>query len=214
MQKKWDIDASIISRCKSDESWSGSYYEVSMGYSREIFYKREPSYYMKLLWENPALCGVVRDPDQFGVSWQQIDALDTPQGQHFYGYMRFPTGQIIGCGSQYTASKEMIWLTLYIPLSLLDLLFPIHYPVTHKESPWITQINKFLATIATQIYHEAPFLLAIMGEEATAFPLNTILTAIAHNPGLLVPETTFRELDIKPYGTRLADGLWWTSEEI
>jgi hypothetical protein len=210
MQKTWNIDDSIISFCKSDESWSGSYYEVSMEYSREVFYKRGPAYYMNLLWEHPALCGVVRTPDQFGLPWQQIDALDTPQGQHFYGCIRFPTGRIIGCGSQYTASKEMIWLTLYIPLSMLDLLFPIHYPVTHEKNPWITQFDTFLATIATQIYHEAPFLLAVMGEEATAFPLNNILTAIEHNQGVLVPETTFHKFDVKPYGTRVAEGLWWT----
>src|SRR5258708_17568301 len=212
MQKKWDIDDESASLCRNKESWLGSYYELSMAYS-EAFNPDDQVRIMQWLWDDPSLLGVVRDHDDFGRPWQPIDASSLIVARHSYGCIRFPTGQIPGCGSQYTSLEGTRWLTLSIPLGMLDLILPVRYPVTRESNPWMTQLDTFLAMIGTRMYQAFPFLLAVMGEEATAFPLKSILATIGEESALLVPQITFRQLGVNPYGTRLAQDLWWTGQE-
>jgi hypothetical protein len=210
MQKKWDVDDAVIALCRDSESWSGSYYELSMAYASESLKREHYLRIMQYLWDDPSLLGVVRSPEQFGLQWETIEAPFLREGEHFYGCIRLSDGQIVGCGSLYIALEGMIWFTLYIPLAMLDQILPVHYPVTREENPWMTRIDKLLVTIGTRIYREHPFMLAVMGEEATGFPLKIILADIAQDPGLLVPETLFGQVGVAPYGERVAEGLWWT----
>lgn len=210
MQKKWDVDDAVISLCRNKASWLGSYYELSMAYKSETLKREHCLRIMQCLWNDPSLLGVVRSPEQFGLQWVSIDDPLLPQGQHYYGCIRLSAGQVVGCGSLYTASEGLIWFILYVPMGMLDQILPIHYPVTRETNPWMTRVDKFLGTIGTRIYREHPFMLAVMGEEATAFSLKSILANIAHDPGLLVPETIFGQVGVAPYGECFSEGLCWT----
>jgi hypothetical protein len=211
MEKSWSVDETTIQRFRDTRQWHGSHYELGMAYNPDIFDRHQRAEVLRLLWDDPSVVGVVVDRwHNSGSPWQPVADVFIPN-QHYYGCFRLLNGQVVGCGSCLIETKDIIWVTFYIPVAMLEAFFSIKYPVVYPNNSWIAHIDPLLARIGMRIYRQAPFLIGVIGEEAAAiFEMNDLLLTLERNGGLLVPEIVFENFGVDPYGERSPEGLWWT----
>lgn len=212
MQKEWEIDNIVLSFCQGWKNWHGSFYELGLAYASASLDQQTRLRLLQYVWDDPGLLGVVYHPDDFGRPWKNIESAVASNGKHVYGYIRLGTKRITGCGSYFSSDRSIAWFVLYIPLAMLNLVYPVDYghPITHKGNPWSMKVDEVLAAIGMRIYREFPFKLGGLGEEATALPMEKQIAELANDPGLLVPESLFKQKGVNPYGLRTSEGLWWT----
>ncbi len=212
MQEKLGISDTVVAICQDRENWQGSYYELGMGFAQDLLDQQARLHLLQYLWQDSHLLGVLKDPNEFGQAWQSLGAVETTSGYHSYGCIRLDDTCTIGCGTFLSQVEEQLWLVLYIPLAMLGLVYAVDYdqPVTHEGNLWTFEVDKVLTSIGRRIYHEIPFTLGVMGEEASASLLERLMKKLARDSGLLVPELLFRRMGITPHGVRSPEGLWWT----
>lgn len=179
-----------------------------MAYNRPLLSLQERIRVLNILWNDSSLLGIVDHFQEFGQPWKKIDQESLAHWS--YGYIQLEKEKIIGCSSYFLQIEHTSWFSLSIPLGLLGLVFPVHYPASRNKNSWMTQVDRVFATLAMKVYQDTPFTLGIIGEEAAAFPVEQALKDIARDPGLLVPERLFQNVGVTPYGLRSPEGLWWT----
>ena len=214
MQKQWHVDKTIRESALGWEQWHGSHYELSMAYP--LLSQQERLHLLRCTWSDVNLLGIVETPDQFGQPWHDPAPRDATDAHHSYGYIHLTDDHIVGCGSYFTSWGDATWHSLYIPLGQLDRIFPVHYPLAPDDDQWISIVDASFATLGAHIYREMGFKLAVLGEEVSGFPIQSVLVHLADAPNLLVPEALFKPSNIVPHGKHIGEGLWWTggSESI
>lgn len=213
MQKKWDVDESIIQRCQDANRWFGSHYELALAYGRKGLDLQTRLSLLHMVWNSSSLLGVVNHPREFGQAWESVDSSLVSEPYHqFYGCVRLDNGQVVGCRSSFLVIGDEIWFILFIPLSMLSLAYPVNYThsITHRGNPWTIKVDKILALIGAQVYETIPFQLGVLGEEASSRSVQEQLADLADDSGFLVPTSLFEQQKVIPHGLSSPGGLWWT----
>jgi hypothetical protein len=193
-----------------EKRWRGSHYELSLIYNTGKLDTKKRINLLRALWEHPLLMGIADDPKQLLSSWVHIDEESVKKHKHVYGCMDLGGGKIIGCGSYFLEIENYVWCIFYCPLGMLESVYNIQYPLGHKENMWMKQFDRLLVSIGIHVYQTLPFGLAAIGEEASALPVERLKKELVVDDDLLVPEKLFHEMDVKPYGLRFPEGIWWT----
>jgi len=182
-----------------------------MAYPKPLLDRQTRLRLLEHLWSDPHLLGALDTPEKFGESWQRGDSLAVEEGSHHYGCIQITAQEITGCESMFLPdSDQFTWFALCIPLGMLEPIFPVYYPLTFEENKiWTEKVDAAFAAIGARIYAHLPFILATVGEEASAPGAEEILAHLSTGTGLLVPEKLFRERQVPPRGMLLQDGLRW-----
>lgn len=189
-----------------DENWHGSYYECALElgpYGNDALVMQA----LEALWRQPELCGPWVERSHFGHDPDQIALASS--GVRLYGCLALGAGGAVGCVSQLVrVEAESDWLDLSIPTGMLDLRFPVVYPLDTATNPWLVTVDRVLVRIAEAVYATAPFLLGLIGEEASwASSAREITAQDCERGGFLVPDDLWRKLEPNRKGERLSSGL-------
>lgn len=210
LDRNWESNKDVAKALQNAKRWKGSYYELSMMYKGQEFNVQRKIQLLRHLWDDPSLQGIVDAPGELGQSWKSIDEKNIERYKHNYGYIAVSKGKILGCGNCFVETGSELWCVLYIPLSMLGLVFSIKYPLSRKENTWADQVDAIFTSIGSRVYRDFPFEIGVLGEEASGMSLETVKKQHANDPGLLIPEQLFQQMAISPHGSRSAEGLWWT----
>lgn len=189
-----------------DENWHGSYYEFSLELGPcgdDALATRA----LKTLWRQPELRGPWLERTRFSADPDQI-IVDSQLGG-LYGCLALDGGEDVGCISHLVrVETESDWLDLSIPTGMLELRFPVSYPLDTVTNPWLAAVDRVLVLIAAAVYAVAPFRLGLIGEEASgASSAGEVTAQDCERGGLLVPDELWRKFDPKRKGERLHPGL-------
>jgi hypothetical protein len=90
---------------------------------------------------------------------------------------------------------------------MLELRFPVTYPLDRSTNTWLPELDRLLARIAAKIYEVAPFQLGLLGEEASgASSAGELTAADCERGGFLVPELLCHKLAPKRTPALMAGG--------
>lgn len=158
------------------ENWAGTYYELAI----ELSPKGDDAKILAALdcisnipqfrgaWNHPDdIRGKCTDPPHLE-DYQPI-AMDSLENQ-FVGTLTFGDEIVVGCTViVIREDKEdgSDWIDIAIPLSMLERVFPVDYPLTLTKNPWIQEVDDQFLDIAKRIYNVVAFQLAIIGEEVS-----------------------------------------------
>src|SRR5205814_4376040 len=104
------------------------------------------------------------------------ETLDPIEATYLYGILELPEGRCVGSCLIVSRSGKDKWLSFYIPVGMLELVYELDYTFEPKSNPWMVEVDQALLDIAQAIYVAAPFSLAAIGEEAFAGPSAADLT--------------------------------------
>jgi hypothetical protein len=176
-----------------EENWSGSFYELSLelGPSGDDVLATRA---LDALWRQPELHGPWRERTAFASA--PDPALLSPEQVSQFGVLTLDGNIEVGCTSYLVRVEgESDWLDLSIPTGMLELRFPVRYPLDCTTNPWLTEVDRLLGRMAAKIYEVAPFRLGLLGEEASgAGSARELTTADCERGGFLVPELLWRKL--------------------
>jgi len=215
MNTDWSLPPSLLAKYQDIEEWTGSFYELSIAYNRTTLNSQDRIQVPRILWQHPSLLGVVDEPNELMISWQEVEGYDfNRRYHHTYGLLRLEDGKNLACLSFFIDSEaeEVIWLCLAIPGGILSLVFPIEDPLYPKaKNPWIASIDRVFADIAMAVYRRMPFTLATLGSDVPMFfSMEDTYQELREGPDLLIPESLFQQQGVEPCGLRSPEGLWWT----
>jgi hypothetical protein len=148
----------------NNENWLGSYYELCL----ELGPMGDDDHLKKALgslWSQPALSGPWRDRAHVGRSVEKPsgDLLDP-----LYGLMKIDEHVEVGCVSHVVREDEgSDWLDLCIPTGMLELVYPVRYPIDPKANPWTRRLDRIFCSIGAGIFAQARFELGVLGEEVS-----------------------------------------------
>jgi hypothetical protein len=189
-----------------DENWLGSFYEVSLElgpFGDDALATRA----LETLWRQPELRGPWIDRTAFSSDPDSI--LLSPEHTPLYGVLVLDTRDEVGCTSHLVRIEgESDWLDLCVPTGMLELKFPMTYPLDRATNPRLAKLDRLLARIAARIYEVAPFRLGLVGEEASGVRSAGELTAAdCERGGFLVPESLWRTVAPNRVPETLTAGL-------
>jgi hypothetical protein len=201
------VDLKDLDYLRDPESWAGSYYELALATRIGTLDGPTQLHILSALQQDPLFEGFVTSRRDVGLGWR---ALDETRGSH-YGVLRIPNKQIIGCRIMFLDNEYEGWCLLDIPMGMLELIYPVEYPV-EVTSDWIAELDPVLAGIAARLYGSWPFVYGGLGEEASAMlpTAERIAGKDLAQPGLIVPQELFERFDQVARKIRLSDDLWWT----
>jgi len=100
------------------------------------------------------------------------------------------------------------WLDLCIPTGMLQLRFPVEYPLETHSNPWIHRLDDLYVAIASDVYSAAGFSLGLIGEEVSGELSSATLTSAEWERGpLLLSESLWTRFSPKREHRRLDNGL-------
>jgi hypothetical protein len=159
----------------SEDAWLGSYYELclELGPAGDDTRLRDA---LDGLWSNPRLCGPWLERDHFGRDRAAIDVRDLLRP--LYGAIRIDEHITVGCVSHVVREDEgSDWVDLCIPTGMLELAFPVTYPIDRESNRWTFQLDRFLASVGADVFRLRRFELAVIGEEASGIVSSKTLSA-------------------------------------
>ena len=189
-----------------EENWSGSFYELSLELGPaggDALAKRA----LEALWRQPELRGPWKERTAFDST--PDPALLSEEDASLAGVLTIDTNIAVGCASYLVRVEgESDWLDLSVPTGMLELRFPVRYPLDRTTNPWLTDLDRVLGRIAAKIYEVAPFRLGLLGEEASgAGSAGELTAADCERGGFIVPEPLWRKLAPKRVADFVAPGV-------
>jgi hypothetical protein len=176
-----------------EENWWGSYYELALelGPSGDDAMATRAQ---EALWRLPELRGPWRELADF--SSVPDTTLLAPEEVRSYGVLAFDRNTELGLMSHFVRIEgQSDWLELSIPTGMLELRFPVRYPIDLATNTWLCELDRLLVRIAARIYKVAPFRLGLLGEEASGSGSASKLTATdCEHGGFVVPEALWHKL--------------------
>lgn len=197
-----------LRRFRDPDAWSGSWYELALEFPAHTNGALVFRQVNQIIWQLPSLSGVVTSHANFGEPWQ--DAAQWADGRDLYGSVRLDANTLVACGSTWLSQSFI----LYIPVGVLELVYPVDYPLSPELNPWLPTLREALAFVGGNLYRHIKFALGGVGEEISNFISIEALTAaeLATNKTLLAPEPLFDLFQVPPRTHPLSDGLWWTGD--
>jgi hypothetical protein len=130
-----------------------------------------------------------------------------------YGSLAVSPEETVGCVLHVIrVHKEFDWFDLRIPIRMLELRFPVVYPLDEATKPWLVTVDCVLVCLAEAVYATTPFRLGLIGEEAAATGSASELTTEDCEHGkLLFPVNLWKKLKPNRNGKHLSSGLVYVS---
>jgi len=204
-----------ISTYQDKDSWAGGYYELAIELHPYGDTKR-------LLNTMEILCGFdeVNELYESELDYKENatvvpNSIDEESSYRLYTTINLPDNTIIGAVIIILRIKgESDWISLSIPIGMLDRIYPINYgtefSISYRFNDWQMSFDEFLLSIAEKLYILEPFNLGTIGwevladinqSEVTAFEVETAKTPF------LIPSDLDRKLQVERKSTELANGL-------
>ncbi|MGE3976305.1 MAG: hypothetical protein AB7F94_01820 [Nitrospira sp.] len=191
---------------RSKENWQGSFYELCLELGpagSDTLAIRA----LEMLWRQPELHGPWVERSDYDPAANPVE----PSIQHstYYGYLTLTDRKEVGCASYLIRVEgESDWLNLSIPMGMLELRYPLSYPLDRSTNPWLEQVDELFARLARVIYKEATFQLGLVGEEASgANSAATLTKEDCQRGGLLVPWPLWQQLKPSREVADISNGL-------
>jgi hypothetical protein len=189
-----------------EENWLGSFYELSLelGASGDDTLATRA---LAALWKQPEL----RGPWNERAALSSVPVQPLPSLGHFclYGVLSLAGNIELGCMSHLVRIEgESDWLDLSIPTGMLELRFPVAYPLDRTTNAWLRELDRLLVRIAARIYAVAPYRLGLIGEETSGMSSASDLTATdCERGGYLVPGQLWNTLAPKRVPDHMVGGI-------
>lgn len=204
------------------QNWYGSYYELGIAYAPHVGGQR-PTSALAALWNHPLLEGPVAGPYHDSLSpLTPVPFPPTLENMNaLYGFLRIPQRRTVGCLTWIisesdgpipeVAQRHIVSVILAIPTGMLDLAYPVAYPIVGATNPWIDEFEHILLRIAETVYQAAPFDLAVVGEEAAALSVEeqALTPDIVDRGGYLLSPHLARRIHPHREPEVLPTGLRW-----
>lgn len=176
-----------------EENWHGSFYELCLELG-PVGDDALATRALEVLWRQPELHGPWLARSDYDAA--AVPIVPSVHQANYYGWLTLPDGKNVGCASYLIRIEgESDWLDLSIPTGMLELRYPLTYPLDSSDNPWQVQVDGLFARIAGAIYKEAPFQLGLIGEEASGANSAANLTKEdCERGGLLVPSPLWQKL--------------------
>jgi hypothetical protein len=105
----------------------------------------------------------------------------------------------------------------WVPTGMLEIAYPVEYPLLTETNPWIAEVEAILVSIADGIYRAVPYDLATIGEEASglfyarsADPKRAVTAeAVDRGGGFLISPGLWERLQPTAAAETLESGLRW-----
>ncbi len=109
------------------------------------------------------------------------------------------------------------WLDISIPTGMLELVYPVEYPLSDDTNPWIRDVERDLVDVADRVFGQVPFDLATVGEETSGIfyanraDANRAISreVIERAGGFLLSERLRSRLALEIEAEVLPSGLLW-----
>lgn len=194
----------------SMERWFGSYYELAI----EFYPRGDDARLLRALaamWASPLLRGPWPEREQLGRAPTPPQRLEVEGSNRLYGLLQLPGALSIGCLSLTVREEHgSDWLDFCLPTGMLQLAFPVRYPMKREDNPWLPAVDQVLLSMAERVYQASPFDMALIGEEASGQLRAQELTAVAlARGGVLVPPSLTHQLGSSSAAVALPNGLHW-----
>lgn len=198
------------------ENWWGSFYELSMEYYPAGNDARLLAA-MRALWSTPLLHGPLAgpsgEPDQAQQPVPAPVSIGAELGDlnRLYGVLALPGQRPLGCLSLTVREEQgSDWLDFCLPMGMLELAFPVVYPLLAPTNPWLAEIDRVFLTLAEAVHAAQPFDLALVGEEVSGDAYASQITAAdVAKGGYLIPAGLMQRLQPDVPSVMLPSGLHW-----
>lgn len=158
----------------SPESWTGGHYEVAIELAEG---SQDSSIARSLarLWSYPGLNGPYGRKDVEISIQSRLDPMQASQ-EHMFGIAWLPGRGEVPCGSIVTRfDGGSSWVLFYFPFSPLEDFYKTGgYPFCGEDSvlPWRNELDSWLAGIASYLFEDYPFMMALIGFEVEFGKIN------------------------------------------
>ncbi len=190
--------------------WSGGFYELSLEYNPSGNDKR-------ILTALNTLC---RFPDFKGL-WNEKEAyfdntitlptkIEEDSVTQFNGLLKISNECILGCLiTLIRVEEESDWLTISIPMSMLEKFYPVKYDLLEEHNPWKMNLDDLLISLAQRIYVHASFDLGMVGWEVSGYVNHSQITKehLGKAVTFIIPSILCNKLELESVGTELNDKL-------
>ena len=160
----------------NDDNWLGSYYELCLELGPAGDDNRLKAA-LAHLWKQPQLQGSWTrrtDYDKSPPLIEIVEGFSSPR----YGTLALTRDLQVGCVTHTIRETDgSDWLDLCIPTGMLELVFDTRYPLEYAANPWMRSIDQELARIAVSMFRSFPFLMGLIGEEASGLTNAESVTA-------------------------------------
>src|SRR2546423_2649055 len=133
------------------ENWLGSHYELYIEYPLAT----DDAYLIKAMdavWKMPLLHGPYIGPYHgHGEALRPVvlpETLDPIEATYLYGVLELPEGRCVGRCLIVSRSGKDKWLSFYIPVGMLELVYELDYTFEPKSNPWMVEVDQALLDIA------------------------------------------------------------------
>ena len=198
------------------ENWHGSFLEVAIDLGARDDDRLRAAF--AAAWESRVLVGPLDAPYPDRPRGVPDAPLDPEGFIHTYGTVELPnTGRRVGCEVLSVRDDESDWLDVALPTGMLELAYPVEYPLFDDTNPWIADVEGLLVSIANHIYTAVPFDLATVGEEvsglfyARSSSETRAITrdVVDRGGGFLLSPRLWERLQPTAIAEPLASGLRW-----
>ena len=184
----------------------GSYYELALELDpsgNDLRVMRT----VETLWRQPELRGPWRERTCLDADPDEI-TIEADQGR-LYGCLTVDDRREVGCISCLVRVEgESDWLDLCIPTGMLELRFPVSYPLDRATNPWLSALDDVLVRMASAVYAATSFQLGLIGEEVSGVSSAAEVTAEeCERGGLIVPGELWRKLSPHREGELMPTGV-------
>jgi hypothetical protein len=154
------------------ENWSGGFYELAMEIGDTSDQRLQLA--LSALWRAASIDGCYGSRDREPREQDEIACTVTSLSEagHLQGTVRLPTGHRVVCGCvAFREDDGPDWLDFYLPLGSLARVdrriggFPFDENSGQASLVWRRDLDQWLATLGTQVFHEVPFRLGLIGFE-------------------------------------------------
>ena len=161
--------------------WHGGFYELTMEFSAAI----KLQHVVQTLKKAPHISGFWRDRAAYH---EEPELFSSDQ---LYGYLSVDDTQLPCLISLIEGEGQSNWLDISIPQGAFSKQFDYKYPLTIENNEWLNKVRSYFVQLAQHMYASHPFLLAVMGEEASGYITAAELSTeqIAHFTFVMSKET-------------------------
>lgn len=193
------------------DNWCGGFYELSIEYHpfgnntrvNEALTALCKSSYFNGMWEDK------KDYQKKSISLPINFEKDSVN--QFYGTLSLSNAsedELPCLVTVISVNGESDWLGISIPQAAFEKIFPYKYPLTIELNPWLKKIDEIYARLAKTIYCNAPFDLALIGEEISGYTNQQEITnEIVQNIICILPRQLQDRLGLNEKGIELSNEL-------
>lgn len=198
------------------ENWHGSFLEIAIDLGPRNDERLLSGF--RAAWASPYLHGPL--PSPYGDPAAVLDRrfLEQEASHHAYGTIELPhSNRRLGCEVIAIRDDDSDWLDVAVPTGMLELAYPVEYPLFSDTNPWIADVEACLVSVADGVYRAVPFDLATIGEEvsglfyARSADTKRAVTAEAVDRagGFLISRALWEHLQPMAAAETLESGLRW-----